>query len=262
MFVLFVDIDGVLVDWETIASDDYKIAHDLFKVECVDALNMFAKIPDCKIVVSSAWRIGRRVSDLQNLFLQNGVVIPVIDKTTSGKLDADRGHEIKWWIRDNKYTGEFLVIDDEVTDIINHVPRNNILHIPNGLQTGGLTEEIAKKAIDQILTKRRTKMCSAQTMDAIETVVGELTRMRKSFTGKDVYDRMHSKYVRRSQDFSACPEGPSEISRDVRRLFNSKHPVFKDYGSALVYHDDGPVLFFALPYHAKIKARKIEQKLG
>jgi len=105
-------------------------------------------------------------------------------------------------------------------------------------------------------------MCSKTTMSAIETVVSELVRMRHTFTGHDVHARIHNKHVRRTNPLPDCPESPHEISQDVRKMFNTKHPAFAEYGSAIVQHDNGPVLYFALPHHAKIKARKIAAQLA
>lgn len=106
-------------------------------------------------------------------------------------------------------------------------------------------------------------MCAQQTLQAIEIVLTELTKMRRSFTGQDVHHRIHNRRIRRqgNPDFSGCTEPPGEISREVRQMFNSKHPIFKGYGSAIVYHQNGPVLFFPLPYHAKRRISKIIDKL-
>jgi hypothetical protein len=268
IFIIFLDIDGVLVDWNTIASPEYKKAQDYFCPRCVEAFNLFAEIPNCKIVVSSAWRVGKTTEDLQKLFEKNSVTIPVIGRTPSASIKADRGEQILTWIEENNYSGDYLVIDDEMLDIERHIAKGKLVEIKDGLYSGGLNKEIVEDVLVKIRSvlgyappKRRNDMCAPQTMAAIETVVGELTRMRRSFTGRDVHNRMHSKYVRRDEDFSGCTEGPREISRDVRKLFNDKHPAFKGYGSAIVYHDNGPVLFFALPHHAKVQARKIESKL-
>jgi len=268
MFLIFLDIDGVLVDWNTIASPEYKKNRDYFRPKCVEAFNLFSEVPNCAIVVSSAWRIGQTTEDLQKLFMKNGVVVSVIGKTSSASIKADRGEQILSWIEENNYSGEYIVIDDEMSDITEHIASGKLVDIKDGLYNGGLNKKIVAEVLVKLRgvlgyapPKRRSDMCAPQTMTAIETVIGELTRMRRSFTGRDVHTRMHSKFVRRDEDFSGCAEPAREISRDVRKLFNAKHPAFKDYGSAIVYHDNGPVLFFALPHHAKVKARKIEGKL-
>lgn len=106
-------------------------------------------------------------------------------------------------------------------------------------------------------------MCAPKTMEAIETAVAELTRMRRSFTGQDVHQRIHNRKIRRpgNPDFSSCQERPQEISLEVRLLFNRRHSLFRDYGSANVYHPNGPILYFPLPYHAKRRINNIISKL-
>ena len=89
----------------------------------------------------------------------------------------------------------------------------------------------------------------------ISLVVGELVRMRKSFTGRDVFDRIHNKNIRRLGKLPNCTLTAGEVSRHVRKLFNS-HQDFNAYGSALA-DSSGPVVYFALPHHAKAKISKI-----
>lgn len=95
------------------------------------------------------------------------------------------------------------------------------------------------------------------TEEATEKVVHELTSMRRSFTGEDVHNRIHNKHIRRDDDFSACTSSAGTISVCTRKMFNQGHPVFSNYGSTIV--PDGPVLYFPLPYHAKVRAKKIKE---
>ena len=96
--------------------------------------------------------------------------------------------------------------------------------------------------------------------EATEKVIQELTSRRRSFTGEDVYHRMHNKFVRRSDDLSACANLPTSISKYARMLFNQGYAVFDGYGSTIV--PNGPVLYFPLPFYAKKKAQKIKAALG
>jgi hypothetical protein len=105
-------------------------------------------------------------------------------------------------------------------------------------------------------------MCSPLTMQGIVTVIEEMIKQRLCFTGEDVFKRMHNKHIKRQDDFSVCTESPQEISKEVRQLFNSQNPVFQGYGSTIVPHGKGPVLYFALPYHAKRYASKIVNLLN
>lgn len=119
--------------------------------------------------------------------------------------------------------------------------------------------------IDILIRKpeRRKKMqLSTNTQEAVKLVVGELVRMRRTFTGEDVHTRIHNKRVRRGQDLSGCTEGPRDVSMFTRQLFNGKDAVFTNYGSTLVPHQTGPVVYFALPFHAKRKMTKILDSLN
>jgi len=99
-------------------------------------------------------------------------------------------------------------------------------------------------------------MCSPAMLATIVLAVEELVHMRHTFTGKDVFDRIHNKHIRRAGPIFVGSESPKEISNDVRKLFNTQDPVFTDYGSTIV-PDHGPVLYFALPHHAKLNASRI-----
>ena len=131
---------------------------------------------------------------------------------------------------------------------------------------------VCAKAVHQevgkMLTKEKEKemrtsgsFLSHDTRDAAQVVVKELVRMRKTFTGKDVYTRMHNKHIRRATEFSTLVGTEKEVSVYVRSLFNGSSPCFMAYGSSLVPHPKGPALYFALPHHAKIKATRIVDTL-
>lgn len=284
--ILFLDIDGVLVNREVVR-DRYK-----FYAPAVTALNRFCAIPECRIVVSSAWRVGRTTEELNKLFKENGVGLEVIGKTRSDSFSSNRGEEILDWIEENNYNGPYIVIDDEIFDIAPFIPSHKILYIKNGLEEEGITDKHVEgyieylrelngatvivdpwwqirpfiiyvdQMINQSKTKRREKMCSPQDFDVIKIVVGELVSMRRTFTGEDVYNRIHNKHVRHSMQITGFQESARGVSKEVRQLFNSRHDVFRGYGSTLVPHDNGPVLYFALPHHAKLKAKRIASDLS
>jgi hypothetical protein len=105
-------------------------------------------------------------------------------------------------------------------------------------------------------------MVSSKTQSAVECVIGELANMKYTFTGEDVYKRMHNKHIRRGQDYSGCTETPQQVSVEVRKMFNSQNKIFTGYGSTIVPYPSGPVLYFALPHHAKVHIRKIVQAMA
>ena len=260
--ILFLDIDGVLVNYSVVAD------RDKFYAPAVAALNYLHSMLHCAIVVTSCWRIGRSVEDLDRLFAHNGVSIRVIDKTEATKINGCRGQEILDWVAQNVYAGDYIVIDDEIGDIASFISNGKIIYVENGLMKDGLTKEHIQEFISRREylitepTKRRSKMCAPQDFSAIETAVDELVHLHKTFTGEDVHKRIHNKHIRRNVDLSGCPESPKGVSREVRKMFNARHPSFATYGSTLVPHNKGPVLYFSLPHHAKAQADKIAKKLN
>ena len=81
-----------------------------FNPRCVELLNDLTDKTEAKIVVSSTWRLGKTVEQLQDLFSEVGVTGEVIDKTPrllfTGVEDysysVPRGCEIKAWLKTNK----------------------------------------------------------------------------------------------------------------------------------------------------------------
>jgi hypothetical protein len=117
--VVFLDIDGVLVNRRAL-----KIAHDLQVREvadpvCVKHLNEILAKTGAKIVISSCWRIGRTVPELQALMDKWHVKGEVIDRTECD-WDVTRGKEIQWWLNGAwppRATGpeveSFVILDDD-----------------------------------------------------------------------------------------------------------------------------------------------------
>ena len=103
------------------------------------------QVQDLKIVMSSSWRSD--MDDLQNQLELAGFkywnkVIGKIPKSYREHEDytihADiilkhRGEQIRQYLLDNKFTGKYLVVDDEVSDICspghNYIPKENVISI-------------------------------------------------------------------------------------------------------------------------------------
>jgi HAD domain in Swiss Army Knife RNA repair proteins len=64
-------------------------------------------------VVSSTWRYGKSVAELQALLEAVGFIGSVVDKTPAGPLGANRGEEIAEWLAENSVDG-YVIIDDHV----------------------------------------------------------------------------------------------------------------------------------------------------
>jgi len=105
--VIFLDIDGVLAPirrWDRYGDLD---------PECVRVLNEIAAQGEADVVVSSTWRHGRTVAELQMILGAAGFTGSVVDKTPVGAPGANRGDEIAAWLTANTVAG-FVIIDDHV----------------------------------------------------------------------------------------------------------------------------------------------------
>lgn len=130
-FIVFLDFDGVIVH------SGQKCYRDI-DPDCVSILKRFCDKHKAKIVVSSAWRIGKTVEELDFILHSYG-----LDKrTVIGKTDHDttRGKEIVNWIKENKYKGKYVVIDDEIFDL-GLIPSRNIIHVIDGWNRKGLQQK-------------------------------------------------------------------------------------------------------------------------
>ena len=155
MKIIFLDIDGVLSTINT--------RYNYFESDCVNRLNTILDATAAKIVISSTWRKGRTLQQLQKLFITQGdkrkiVKNPIsIDPSTiigvtpdfntleeqdfRIKLNDDmlfgRGLEICAWleasIKSNITIESYAVLDDDVADIAPHLHRHIKTHTHYGL---------------------------------------------------------------------------------------------------------------------------------
>lgn len=129
--IVFLDIDGVLVH------TGCKLPWEM-DPDCVTVLQEFCNKHNAKIVVSSAWRIGRSIAELEfSLFsygLDKGLVI---GKTDLGDFKGRRDDEILEWLDEYGYKGDYIVIDDEDFDLTK-IDKKKIVHIKKGFTTGGM----------------------------------------------------------------------------------------------------------------------------
>ena len=133
--VIFLDIDGVLAPirrWDRYGDLD---------PECIEVLNEIATRGDADVVVSSTWRYGRTVAELQEILEEAGFTGSVVDKTPIGESGADRGEEIAAWLSANAVTG-FVIIDDHVAmgALNTHLI---VTHPARGLQPADVPHAIA-----------------------------------------------------------------------------------------------------------------------
>lgn len=126
----------------------------LFCEDSVNFLNEILVLTNAKIVITSNWRLYLNTEELNTKFKERGVIGEVISQTNTifAKADApfvlgNRGLEIKNWLEENHCT-EFIVIDDQITDIKPHIANNRIIKVNPMI---GLSSENVDKAVDELL---------------------------------------------------------------------------------------------------------------
>jgi hypothetical protein len=135
MKLIFLDIDGVLnskAHYDFRGTENGRIRRDellskykgivgielvMLDFSLVKKLCSFVVNNGCKLVISSTWREGHEPSHFEILFrlcgaeVPDGTVVgctPILDHIDNQK----RGHEIDQWVKDNNYSGNYVVIDD------------------------------------------------------------------------------------------------------------------------------------------------------
>jgi hypothetical protein len=105
--VIFLDIDGVLApirQWDRYGD---------LEPACIEVLNAIVARTDADVVVSSTWRYGKTVAELQEMLDAHGFVGRVRDKTPVGAPGATRGDEIGAWLAEHPVDG-YVIVDDHV----------------------------------------------------------------------------------------------------------------------------------------------------
>jgi hypothetical protein len=114
---------------------------------CIHVLNEIVARGQADVVVSSTWRYGRTVAELQSLLQAQGFTGSVVDKTPTGTPGADREGEIAAWLAEHA-VGGYVIIDDHVDmgELRSHLVQTQPAH---GLQQADVPRAIA------ILRRRR-----------------------------------------------------------------------------------------------------------
>lgn len=167
--IIFLDIDGVLVTSKSIHGKKNMSDANHFDPTCVASLNyLTSQLDHPGIVVSSTWRILYKLNPLRELLGQIGVSAPVLDVT--GHF-GERGEEIKDWLAKYNQGDDYIVIDDEVHDIDQHIPSYHLLHCSGGWFADGLTIAI----VDEFMRKRNRKI-NVTGKSAVRINAGELAK--------------------------------------------------------------------------------------
>lgn len=138
--LIFLDVDGVLNNTQNIKKywlffrGKRRLLVDSKPFYCFKKLlkEIEKNNMDVKIVISSSWRVGSIPADWKKLFkhyFNNGEI--VIGRTPY--LYKDRGIEILELLEIAKEKGhmidDYIVLDDDIEDIINHIPNNKVIKI-------------------------------------------------------------------------------------------------------------------------------------
>ena len=133
--VVFLDIDGVLAPirlWDRYGDLD---------PACIQVLNEIVACGEADVVVSSTWRHGKTVAELQEMLEAQGFAGRVLDKTPTSMDGARRGEEIDAWLAENTVSG-YVIIDDHA-DMGELRGRLVLTHPGHGLQPAEAPRAIA-----------------------------------------------------------------------------------------------------------------------
>ena len=126
MNIIFLDIDGVM------NSTEDRFSTELENKDYWIRLKRLTDETNSAIVLSSSWRIIERLTNLVKEKLKK-YNIKYIDRTP---YLSGRGNEIKTWLESTDVKiDKFVIIDDEVSDIIDLFPNNVVkTDMEKGLQ--------------------------------------------------------------------------------------------------------------------------------
>lgn len=127
--VLFLDFDGVLNSRQHLlmikhepepTADDPETADFLIMVDMLNKNNVWClkyimeKVPDLKIVLSTAWRTQFSMENFVKLFNHYGLDGSRIIGMTPKKMSSVRCEEVRMWMADNAFSGTWALVDDHV----------------------------------------------------------------------------------------------------------------------------------------------------
>jgi len=132
--VVFLDIDGVLAPirrWDRYGD---------LEPACIQVLNEIVASARADVVISSTWRHGRTVAELQVMLEAEGFTGRIVDKTPVVAAGGNRGEEIAGWLAEHA-VGGYVIIDDHI-DMGDLRTQLVVTHPSRGLQPGDLCKAI------------------------------------------------------------------------------------------------------------------------
>jgi HAD domain in Swiss Army Knife RNA repair proteins len=135
--VIFLDIDGVLAPirrWDRYGDLD---------PACIRVLNEIVAAGGADVVVSSTWRHGKTIAELQDMLQAEGFAGCLVDKTRADIPGASRGDEIAAWLEEHAVSG-YVIIDDhaDMGELRTHLVQTHPAH--------GLQPADASRAIEML----------------------------------------------------------------------------------------------------------------
>jgi HAD domain in Swiss Army Knife RNA repair proteins len=134
--IVFLDIDGVLAPirrWDRYGD---------LEPACVAVLNEIVAAGDADVVVSSTWRHGKTLGELQAILEAAGFAGRVVGKTPGDIPGATRGEEIAAWLTNHPVVGGYVIIDDHA-DMEPLRARLVVTHPAHGLQPADVSRALA-----------------------------------------------------------------------------------------------------------------------
>ena len=154
MKYIFLDVDGVLNN-EKYTKKCYKknkkknlfCGNNVpFNPKCLKRVAKIVKKTNAKLILSSTWRLDKiSIEILNSRLAEYGTKIYDI----TPNINQIRGLEIKTWLKNNNYNwsiDDFIVLDDEIDDIISHIEENKVITINsyNGLSWENMIDAIIR----------------------------------------------------------------------------------------------------------------------
>ena len=155
-FYIFLDIDGVMFDWEYIKSCERSreiLKLHIFNPKSVEALNYLMKEMgkqyNVNLVISSIWRLFMK--ETEEVFKKNNICYPNKLTCTPHFYDPhERGGEIMQYLKNvnfNKNKDDYLIIDDETFDFDKYFPKSKF--IKTNIFNASLSMEMVQKYLSQ-----------------------------------------------------------------------------------------------------------------
>lgn len=119
--IIFLDCDGVLNSLTFLKANQPIpcVGSENWRQHWIDpmamaVLNKVIEITGAYVVISSTWRIGAKIEQLQSDFAAKGFIGEIVGKTPNlAERNNRRGKEIDSWLKEHNFTGQFVIIDDD-----------------------------------------------------------------------------------------------------------------------------------------------------